>query len=175
MFNYDGLSLRKIERRDLPLLQSLKNESWFATHTLAIVNDEDQERWFNSLDTNTGNPKNLILIAEYDQYRIGVFKIRHIEWINRTADVAWDIFEHFRGKGHGKALVKAGVEFCFSMLNLRRLDAEILKTNKASQKCAELAGFEYEGCKRKAVHCRKAVNCYVDSLIYGCLRTSDAF
>ena len=170
MFESEGLKLRKLCKGDLCHLKKLKDESWFATHTVAIVNKCDQHRWFESLDTNVGNPRNLMMIAECDGTPVGIFKISSVEWINRTADVAWDIFQEERGKGLGKRLVAAGVDFCFSILNLRRLDAEILENNAPSQKCAEAAGFELEGRRKKAVHCREAKDSYVDSLIYGCIR-----
>lgn len=76
MFKHNGLTFRKLRREDLKLLQSLKEESWFATHTVAFVNDEDQNRWFDSLDKNVGNPRNLMLIAENDQGdAVGIYKI----------------------------------------------------------------------------------------------------
>lgn len=170
MFECEDLVLRKLQRKDLELLQNLKSESWFATHTVAFVNDEDQNRWFDSLDQNVGNPRNLMLIAVHRNDPVGIYKISSIEWVNRTADVAWDIFKTHRGCGLGKKIVAAGAQFCFQMLNLRRLDAEILETNLPSQKCAEAAGFVKEGCKRKAVHSREAGDRFVDSFVYGCLR-----
>ena len=59
MYNHkNGIVLRKLEKEDLFLLKELKNESWFGTHNITFVNEQDQEKWFNSLDSN----KNLILI-----------------------------------------------------------------------------------------------------------------
>lgn len=189
MFKYEKIELRKLCKGDLSDLKSLKDESWFGTHSVSIVNNCDQHRWFEAMDTNVVNPKSLMMIATHrplqgysdehqrplvggssSQPSIGIFKITSIEWINRTADVAWDLYKEYRGKGLGKPLVKAGVEFCFSILNLRRLDAEILETNIASQKCAEAAGFALEGTRRQAVHCRGKEDRYVDSHFYGCLR-----
>ena len=170
MFEYKGLSFRKLRRSDLDSLETLKNESWFGTHTIAFVNNEDQNRWFDSLDQNVSNPKNLMLHVSVPSIDIGLYKISSIDWINRSADVAWDVFKSQRGKGHGKKIVLSGAQFCFQMLNLRRLNAEILETNVSSQKCAENAGFVKEGCKRKAVHSREAEDSFVDSWVYGCLR-----
>lgn len=177
MFECEGIKLRKLCEKDLHDLKLLKDESWFGTHSVSIVNKCDQHRWFESMDTNVINPKSLMMIAEYMFegtvmfYKpIGIFKITSIEWVNRTADVAWDLYEDYRGKGLGKPLVKSGVEFCFSILNLRRLDAEILETNLPSQKCAEAAGFILEGTRRQAVHCRGKEDKYIDSHFYGCLR-----
>jgi RimJ/RimL family protein N-acetyltransferase len=98
--------------------------------------------------------------------KVGIFKIFGADYINRTADVGWDVFEDFRGKGLGKQLVAAGCAFCFDILALHRLTAEILANNIASLKCANAAGFQIEGTKRHAVH---RLGEYIDSLVLGML------
>lgn len=173
LFTSDGIHLRKIEKEDLPSLSVLKGESWMSTHQKSILNKENQEAWFGNLDNNPHSPSSLILIAETVSphmaisNNIGCFKISDIDYINRSANVGWDIFEKHRGKGLGKRLVVAGSTFCFDILNLRRLDAEILSTNKPSQKCAISAGFEQEGVRREAIH---KPDGYVDSQIWGLLK-----
>ena len=171
MFSHDSITLRKLERGDLKLLSELKQESWFVTHHVTIVNNEDQERWFEKLDEHPHHPANLFIIAEtvgaYGySIPIGLFKLTSIDWINRQADVAWDVFKINRGQGFGSKLVKAGTSFAFEILNLHRLNAEILETNKASMKYAIAAGYKQEGCKKAAIFKRDR---YVDSHIYGCI------
>ena len=173
MFVYDLITLRKLSKNDLSLLFDLKQESWFGTHHVTIVNETDQEQWFENLDKNPHSPSNLFLIAEYTDESgynipIGLFKITNIDWVNRQADVAWDIFRIHRGKGLGKKLVTTGTRFAFEILNLHRLNAEILYTNEASQKCACAAGYLKEGCKRQAVF---KYGIYIDSWMYGIIQT----
>lgn len=170
MFHHDNLILRKLERKHLGRLQDLKNESWFGTHQVSIVNSEDQENWFDSLNSAVNCPKNLVLIAEIfteiSSYEFGIVKLLHIDWYNRRAEMGWDVFEDCRSKGYGKKLVQAGVAFAKDVLQLHRLRAEILDTNVASQKCAEHAGFIKEGTEREAILKKGS---YVDSHIYGIL------
>ena len=40
----NGIALRKLERTDLPKLKDLKNESWFGTHNITLLNDYEQEK-----------------------------------------------------------------------------------------------------------------------------------
>lgn len=158
----NGLILTKIEEDDLPTLKQLKDESWFGTHTVAIVNMADQKAWFSknsSCVLKVIDPEGLLIV--------GIFKIDNTNHVNRTCDVGWDVLSEHRGKGFGKKIVQAGVDFCFEVLNMNRLDAEILSNNEASQKCAYAAGFLREGCRREAVYrCSE----YLDSLIFGILR-----
>lgn len=162
----NGISLSKVSKDDLPLLLELKQESWFGTHRISLVNLEDQLFWFEKLDKNIHNPNALFLIAEKDNEKIGDFKFTSIDWVSRKADVGWDIFANRRGKGLGKDLVKAGITFGAKLLNLHRMNAEILKTNIASQKCAEYAGFTLEGTRKQEIWKN---NEYVDNLLYGYL------
>lgn len=163
MFEKFNIVLRKMEYCDLEKLLDLKQESWFGTHRVSILNKTDQEKWFEKI---TQDLNSLILIASNDN-PFGVFKILNIDWMNRNADVGWDIYKEHRGKGLGKPLVQAGVAFCFDILNLRRLNAEILENNVASQKCAESANFIKEGCKRQLV---ERCGIKIDSWIYGVLK-----
>lgn len=159
----NGLSLIKVSKEDLGLLKDLKNESWFGTHNIYFVNDTDQEKWFNSL----GNNK-LILIAinTKTQEKVGLFKINDIDWVNRKCSEGHDTFKDQRGKGYGKLILEAGIDFVFEVLNMNRVEAEVLENNIASQKCCSYIEYPQEGVKRKAIHkCGE----YLDSIQYGLL------
>lgn len=157
---------RKVEREDLGRLLELKLESFETTHHVAIVTMEDQERWFESLDKHIHTPRNLHLIA-LNPTKFGIIKLTNIDWISRSSDMAWDVFKEHRGKGLGKEMVKSGVDFCFDVLNLRRLTAEVLSNNPASAKCAEHAGFVKEGVKKESTYKSSS---YLDSAVYGVLK-----
>lgn len=167
LYYHNDISFNKLSREDLPLLLDLKQESWPNTHRVSILNMDDQDKWYESLcGQSVYFPSSLILIAiaSVSNKKVGVFKILNICWQNRRADVGWDVFKDYRNKGYGKKLVKAGVNFCFEILNLHRLRADILDGNEASQKCAEYAGFKCEGCEKEAVWKKDR---YIDSYIYG--------
>jgi RimJ/RimL family protein N-acetyltransferase len=172
MFVHQNIELCKLEEHDLRFLRDLKRDSWQSTHQVTLTSIEDQRQWFlSTLDHNIHSPRDLILMARtkvalLSNTKVGIFKIFGVDYVNSTADVGWDLFKEFRGKGLGKQLVNAGSAFCFDILALRRLTAEILDNNPASIKCAENAGFVLEGRKRQAVH---RLGNYPDSLIYGSL------
>jgi RimJ/RimL family protein N-acetyltransferase len=161
----NGITLVKIEESDLPLLKELKNESWFGTHTINFLNDLDQQKWFNNLDSN----KSLILKA-YNVIGevVGLYKIQNIDWVNRKYNSAHDVFKQYRGKGYSKPVLEAGVDFGFEVLNMNRIDTEVLENNIASIKSALFVGFIQEGIKRNCIHkCGE----YLDSLVFGMLNS----
>ncbi len=135
----------------LPKLLELKQESWYGTHTTPFLNLDDQYNWFNNLKTK-------VYIFEHQLKNVGIWKVDFEQ--PGIANVGWDIFSEYRGKGFGKLLVQQGVEFT----NLKRLNAEILSTNLISQKCAISAGFQHEGIKREAIY-RCGIR--LDSFLYG--------
>jgi RimJ/RimL family protein N-acetyltransferase len=166
------IAFRKADRCDIKDLLELKNESWFGTHTVTFANTISQEKWLEKISLETHCPRDLVLIAncttEHTVFdggmNIGVFKILNIDWQNRKAEVGWDIYKEYRGKGFGKEIVKTGIDYAFKMLNLRRLDAQILCTNEASIKCAKHAGFALEGVQKQAIFKNGE---YIDNLLFG--------
>lgn len=160
----NGIRLVKISKEDLPLLRDLKNESWFGTHNISFVNLTDQEKWFETLNPQ----KTLILKAINSSGEIvGLYKIQNIDWVNRKYDSAHDIFEQHRGRGYSKPVLEAGVDFGFEVLNMNRIDTEVLENNLASLKSAIWVGYVKEGLKRKCIHkCGE----YLDSIVLGILK-----
>lgn len=164
----NDLHLRKVTRTDLKALLELKSESWFGTHKVSILNKEDQVKWFDKISDSSTD---IILIGEQHNGKtfkpVGTFKIAGIDWVNRTCNIGEDIYRDCRGKGLGYKIVEAGIDFCFEILNMNRLDAEVLATNIASQKVLFGGGFKKEGRRRKAVYkCNK----HIDSLILGIIK-----
>jgi RimJ/RimL family protein N-acetyltransferase len=179
MFESNELVFFKLEEDDLEDLLRLKQESWETTHNVTIANRDDQDRWFASLDRNVHSPRSLVLVAcksrakedgvkRTSGTKVGIFKITNVDYISRTADTAWDIFEDWRGKGFGKKIVAGGSHFCFGILNLRRLTAEILSINEPSAKCASAAGYVHEGTKRQLTHKNGE---FLDSQVWGLLNS----
>jgi RimJ/RimL family protein N-acetyltransferase len=109
----------------------------------------------------------LIAIDSKTNNKVGLYKIQNIDWINRKYDSAHDIFEEYRGKGFSKPVLECGIDLGFEVLNMNRIDGEILENNVASIKSAEYAGFKHEGVRRKSIHkCGE----YLNSIHIGILK-----
>ncbi len=163
MFHYD-LTLRKIGKQDLRKLFNLKIEAVANHHRTVIINEIDQERWFDSIDKDVYCPKNVFLIGSDKKIDIGIFGLSNINYINRNGDVSCDVFLKHRNKGYGTKLLASGIKFAKEILNLNKLSLEILDYNIASKKISEKNGFVQEGLRKQQVY--KNGN-YVDSVVYG--------
>lgn len=166
-----GIRLRKIERSDLKSLLDLKRESWWGTHNTTFVNMDDQQRWYESLGCGT-----LVVIAEWttshvvepERVPIGVALYTDIDWIGRSLRISGSVYKDSRKPEIVKAGFAAGLDYAFEILNMRRVEAEVLETNIPAQKMEiGYLGFKVEGRRRKAVY---KCGGYYDSIMLGMMR-----
>jgi RimJ/RimL family protein N-acetyltransferase len=154
--------LRKIERQDLPSLYCLKANSWWGTHKTLISNQDDQLKWFESIPTDQ-----IVLVGEIKCKPIGVAVYTSIDFISRKLQISGSIYHDQRN--HSIAGFCAGLDFAFEMLNMNRVEAEVLEYHLPAQMLEiKKLGMKIEGKKRKAVYkCGR----YYDSLLLGLLRS----
>ncbi len=164
----EGIRLRKLHKGDLYALLKLKEESWWGTHNTSIINIEDQGRWYDTIGHNE-----LYMIAEAENDSkvgsVGIACYTDIDWFGRTLNISGSIFKEQRNLERiVKPAFAAGLDFAFEILNMQRVQAEVLETNIAAQQLEiGYLGFKVEGRRRKAVY--KAGQ-YYDSLMLGLLR-----
>lgn len=166
MYNHkEGITFRKLERTDLNDLLALKNESWWGTHSTQILNLDDQNKWFDSIPQNQ-----LFLIGSSSSNpneSIGVAVYTDIDLINRSLKISGSLFKKFRGQFSYRSFC-AGLDFAFEMLNVNRVEAEVLEYH-VTARILEInkLGFFLEGTKRQSVYkCGR----YYNSLCLGMLR-----
>lgn len=158
-----GVSLRKIDRSDLQDLLKLKQESWWGTHGTLIANIEDQNRWYET--TN-----DLFLMLMKGEEKIGFAGFTNIDWFARKASVTGSLFRTAtkRDAAVSRDCWCSGFDFAFEILNLRRLEVEVVEYNLPSQKLnIGLMGMRVEGVKRESVY---KSGRYYNSLVLGLLR-----
>lgn len=112
-------------------------------------------------------PSNICFRIEKDGNVIGQACLKNMKWINHKAELSIFIESKEQGKGYGSAALAAIIEYAFNRLNLYRLEAEVVASNKASMRLIQKQGFIEEGCLREA----KFVNgSYHNLLRFGLLR-----
>jgi len=162
----NGITLRKIERTDLDLLLSIKSESWWGTHHTLISNSDDQNRWFDSLGVN--NMCMMAHIMAHSSEPMGFGMYTNIDWVGRVLHLSGSICKKFRRPDWVKAAFGAGLDFAFEILNMHRVEAEVLEYNSPAQRLEiDYLGFKVEGIKRKSAY---KSGRYYNSYVLGILR-----
>jgi RimJ/RimL family protein N-acetyltransferase len=144
--------LRAIEKDDLPLIQKWANDveiqyqlgGWhFPT------NQEDQLRWFNSLNVNSLHQRFTIEVEKMGL--IGTANLVDIDWKNKHAFHGMMLGDKSTyGKGYGVDAVMAIMRYAFDELGLERLDGSMIEYNAASLKMyLGKCGWKEEGRQRK--------------------------
>jgi RimJ/RimL family protein N-acetyltransferase len=136
-----------------------------------------RQEYFLSMDIDTIRlyVKNLNL-SENDSFFkvyykddfIGTYKVGHIDWRLKTADMGIMIGNReFRNKGLSRKIMLLGVDYAFGILGLRRLIGQCYADNISMCKCFESCGFRLEG---REIEARSFEGRYVDHVLYGLLR-----
>ncbi len=159
-----GVVLRKIEQSDLKELLNLKNESWWATHKVSFINEQDQLKWFENISKT-----DLFMLILKDDEKIGFMSYVNVDPMSRICQISGSAFRSASKKHCMKTCLHCCIDFAFEMLNMHRIEMEIIEYNLISQKLnIECGNLKIEGKKRESVYkCGK----YYDSLVLGLLRT----
>lgn len=104
----------------------------------------------------------------YMEKFIGTFKVGHIDWRLKSADLGIMIGDlKFQKKRLSPKIMLLGIEYSFDVLGLRRLTGGCYAENLAMCKCFEACGFKLEGREREAVTLGDK---YTDHMLYGLLK-----
>ena len=93
---------------------------------------------------------------------IGNITLHQIDWRNRYAEIGILIGDNkYRGKGYAAEAISLVSDHAFNKLNLHKLYAGMVKSNKASIRAFEKAGFKVEGILREHFYLNdEYLDCY---------------
>lgn len=147
-----SLTLRAIERFDLPQLQAWANDPVTQDGVGEIHFPSSltfHQSWF---EAQVGDRFNQRFVVEVpDGSIIGISSIVNIDWRNRHAWHGLVIGDSsHRGKGYGVDAIMATMRYAFEELNLMRLDGSMIEYNKRSiaAYCGSKLGWREEGRKK---------------------------
>ncbi len=108
------------------------------------------QQWWDSLGKDP--TKVVFAIRKIDVPPIiGYVQITGINATHRSAELGIRICaEQNRGQGLGKEALHLAVDFCWSHLNLNRIQLIVFKHNQRAIRAYQAAGFKKEGMLRKA-------------------------
>jgi RimJ/RimL family protein N-acetyltransferase len=146
------LTLRAIERGDLPTLQKWANDpvTQDGIGEIHFPSSLDfHEAWFANLRTDRLNQR--FVVETPEGAIIGISSVINIDWRNRHAWHGLVIGDSsHRGKGYGIDAIMATMRYAFDELNLERLDGSMIEYNAQSiaTYCGPKLGWREEGRKK---------------------------
>jgi len=92
-------------------------------------------------------------IIRYGGHFAGELTVWHVIWGScRSAELAYWIDARFAGQGIMPTALAMGVDHCFQVMGIHRLEAGIRPENTASRRVVEKLGFRDEGIRVRQVH-----------------------
>ena len=148
----EKVRLRPIERRDIAYLNRWKNDEEiykFLGGGFLPVSVNIQEKWLDSLMDTTGNNKRFI-IENIEDSPVGMIGLYDIHWIHRTCELGIFIGEKdMQGKGYASNAYMLLEGYAKKYLNLRKIKANVVKSNEAAVKMYNKLNFTQAGCLKE--------------------------
>ncbi|WP_394971505.1 GNAT family N-acetyltransferase [uncultured Croceitalea sp.] len=147
-----NIYLRALEPSDLDFLYQLENntEVWEVSGTLTPYSKKVLQLYLENAHRDIYEVKQLRLcICNQENKVIGLVDIFNFDPSNLRAGIGIIILdEQDRGKGAGEEALELVMKYCFSVLNLHQLYANILESNEPSKRLFQKLDFERVGVKK---------------------------
>lgn len=145
LVDIDNISLRPLEREDLPYVHSLNNNAgvmryWFEEPYEALVelediyekhiHDQSERRFVVCLDAGVS---------------IGLVELTDIQQIHRNAEFSIIIAPQYQGLHYASKAVMLAIEYSFAVLNLYKIYLEVARDNERAVHVYKKLGFQQEG------------------------------
>jgi ribosomal-protein-alanine N-acetyltransferase len=102
-----------------------------------------------------------------DDALIGTTTLYNLDFSNRRAEMGYALGREHWGQGYMAEALQALLAYCFDVLDLRRIEADVDPRNAASIQTLERLGFQREGLLRERWEVDGEIQ---DALFYGLLR-----
>ena len=102
-----------------------------------------------------------------DDALIGTTTLYNLDFSNRRAEMGYALGREHWGQGYMAEALQALLAYCFEVLDLRRIEADVDPRNAASIQTLERLGFQREGFLRERWEVDGEIQ---DALFYGLLR-----
>ncbi len=163
------LEIKPLAEEDLEAARILHNDSetlrWLSD--TRVISQSDQVNWFKELQTSKSSMRLAVHLLKSNDL-VGVFRIDHLDQLNKSVNVGLDISLSHRRLGYAKETYLGMFEYFFQELKLNRLALITLSSNIAAIKLYEELGFSREGILRQAF-IRDSL--FVDAYQYGLLKS----
>ena len=163
--------LREIERKDLDLINSWRNDPELIEQlgsSFRFINYEVDQKWFDSYMNKRASQVRCAIVDDVDDKILGLVSLVSIDQMNQSAEFHIMIGNRDnQGKGIGSFAVREMLKHAFNDMNLNRIELTVLENNNRAKHLYEKNGFICEGRKRKA---KFKGGRFVDMLMYAIIR-----
>ena len=141
----DRVILRLLERTDLPLTLSWRNQDqirqWFLN--AGEISEETHYAWFERYQGLDNDFVFLILARELDNLPVGQISLYHIDWDTRTAEFGRLMIGEakVRGKGIAKEATSLLINHSLGVMKLKEVRLEVKENNQAATAIYRAVGF----------------------------------
>jgi ribosomal-protein-alanine N-acetyltransferase len=138
---YPGLSLRQLERSDMPSWYAYLSNHEVVRHTSWNLQSEyDLVPMFDALDSELPTSiRRLAIISDRSGELIGTIGFHTVSDVNRTAEIAYDLAPDYWGNGIASAVCSAVTQWSFSAFGFVRVQGTVLETSEFSTRTAEVS------------------------------------
>jgi len=142
-YEYKRIILNPLEKQDIEELRVLRNGAREFFVYQGIITPEKQQKWFEQYLQKDDDIMFKIVKAEEPEEFIGAVALYDIEPEKHQAEFGRIVIdkEKVSEKGLGQETVEAITQFGFTILNLRKIVAEVLKENQRALTSDLRAGF----------------------------------
>ncbi|RKN81316.1 GNAT family N-acetyltransferase [Ulvibacterium marinum] len=147
----DSILLRPLSINDIDKIESISYNKELGEFGARIKNRNDLIDYFNFC-LNSKKEKDLyplIILGKENHNPIGLTMLGNISFPNKRLEIGWTwIGEKFQGTGINAICKGLLLDYCFDVLNLRRVEFKIDINNLKSQKAIKKIGAIKEGLLR---------------------------
>jgi RimJ/RimL family protein N-acetyltransferase len=150
-----NVKLRSFKLSDYSETYKIRSDIKGLTQLLAYlgpVSIESEKKWVENiiLEKNSDCIYFIIESLKNNEF-IGYLSLKKINHVHRTAEFGIYVLEIFRGRGYAKEAINLVLEYCKSILNLRKIKLSVLENNIGAVKLYESLGFMNEGILKRDV------------------------
>ncbi|HET6892086.1 MAG TPA: GNAT family protein [Pyrinomonadaceae bacterium] len=148
----EQVRLGPVVESDLPVLFQWINDRdlVLSSAPYKAVDFADHEAWFKDIRSRGDVVVFAIRLKDSDRL-VGTCQLHSVHRIHRSAQLQIRLGDaQYRGKGFGSQAIRLLVRHGFRDLGLHRIYLHVLQNNLAAIRTYQKAGFQTEGCLRKA-------------------------
>jgi RimJ/RimL family protein N-acetyltransferase len=149
MLQGERVTLRAIERSDLPKLWELRNDAAVESISNGAPKPRSMaeiEAWFDGLAKDKDfQPFAIEAGGEF----VGQCNIRSVDPVNRRAEVGISLLPEHTSKGYGSDAMRILLNYAFRHLNLHKVCLDTLSVNEPALRSYRACGFVEEGRLRQ--------------------------